>query len=151
MITTLKSIFKAVVFFIFMILVVDIGGAIYTKVYYKGGIDFCAKVASMEIIRDDEYAKGIIKINEAKAEEEFKNAMELQFKLTREEIEEGTVYAQAINTVPSIFTHPLSGKEYIINKPMFVVIFRVRKKGVFINNNILIDNLSGSQVTLKRN
>lgn len=151
MTTTLKSIFNVVLFFLMMILVADIGGAIYTKVHYKGGVDLCAKSASMQIIRDSEYARGVMKIDEIKAEEEFKEMMKLQFNLTDDEVAEGTVYTQVVNTVPSVFTHPISGKEYIINEPMFIAIFRVKRNGIFINNNILVDNLSGSQVTLKAN
>lgn len=133
-----------------MILVGDIGGAIYTKAYYQGGIDFCCKSAAMEIARDDDYAKGIISIDNDKAKKEFANMMISQFnKLNEQEIDEGTVYAQAVNTVPSVFIHPVTGKEYMINEPMFVAVFRVKRKGVFINQDILVDNLSGNKVSMK--
>lgn len=147
--TTLKTLQKIVMFMLLMILVNDIGGAIYTKQLYKGGIDFSAKSASMEIIRDSNYANGQVRIDTVRSVQEFKDMMKLQFSLTDFEVEEGIVFAQPVNTVPSIFTHPITGKNYTIVEPMFIVVFRVRRKGVFIRNDIIIDNLSGSRVKLK--
>lgn len=148
--TALESIQKVVLFLIVMILINDIGGAIYLKQQYQGGIDFCVKSASMEIVRDSDYAKGMIKIDKERSIDEFKNMMRIQFNLSLHKVEEGIVFAEPVNTVPYIFLHPITRKQYIIKKPMFIVIFRIKRKGIFLNNSIIIDNLSGSQVDLKR-
>lgn len=147
--STLKSIFMAVLFAILMILVADISGGMYAKQHYKGGLDFCTKSASMEIVRDDDYARGTIKIDREKSKEEFKEMMKKQFGFSNEQIETGTIYAEPVNTYPSKFIHPVSGKEYIITEPMFIAVFEIQRKGVFLKGNIVIDNLSGSRVTLK--
>lgn len=146
---TLKAIQKIVLFFLMMILVSDIGGAFYTKTYYQGGIDFAVKAATMEIVRDDDYANGIIKIDEERSKDQFNFMMKRQFRLDDTNLALNTIYAAPINTVPYEFIHPITGRGYIINEPMFVAVYRVRNKGVFVKNDILIDNLSGSRVTVK--
>ncbi|AOT68345.1 hypothetical protein [Geosporobacter ferrireducens] len=147
--STIQFLQKVLLFFACMILVVDIGGSIYTKLYYQGGIDFCVKAASMEIVRDDDYARGIIKIDETKSVEEFKKMMGVQFQMAAGQIEERIIYAAPINTVPSEFVHPVTGRAYTILKPMFVAIYRVKRDGIFLKKEILVDNLSGSQVQFR--
>lgn len=146
---TLKAIQKFVLFFLLMILVSDIGGAFYTKVYYQGGMDFAVKAASMEIVRDDDYANGIIKIDEDRSKEEFTYVMQRQFSLSEDTVQQNTIYASPVNTAPYNFIHPVTGRSYIIHEPMFIAVYRVRRRGVFIRNDILVDNLSGSRVTMR--
>lgn len=149
--TSLQSIFKVVIFALIMILVADIGGGMYAKQYYKGGLDFCTKSASMKIVRDDDYARGIVKIDREKSKEEFKIMMKKQFELSDEEVETGIIYAEPVNTFPSKILHPVSGKEYLITEPIFIAVFEIKRKGIFIKNKIIVDNISGSRVRLYSN
>ncbi|WP_026895931.1 hypothetical protein [Clostridiisalibacter paucivorans] len=150
MTTTLQSMLKVALLMALMVLVFDIGKSIYIKQNYQGGIDFCAKAASMEIVRDQDYANGIVKIDEDKSKNTYREMMQKQFHISHEKVEKNTIYAEPINEVPYTFEHPISGKEYTINEPMFVVVYRVGKKGVFMRKNIFIDNLSGSRISLRK-
>lgn len=149
MTTTLESIFKVFLFMVVMILVFDIGSSHYVKGNYKGGLNFACKSASQQINRDDDYARGIVTINETEAKEEYERLMMKNFNLSKDEVEENTLYSETINTVPTNFTNPYDGNSYTIEKPIFIAIYSIKRNGVFVNNEIIIDNLSGSQVSIK--
>ncbi len=146
---TLKTMQMAVLFFVIMILVFDMGRAIYTGHDLGNALEFAGKAAAMEYRKDVTLAEGRGEIDENSSREVYIDMMMRQYNLNEDEVEAATLYAGAINNVPCVFEHPVNGKAYLIEKPMFVAVIRVRNNGVFIRNGIVVDNLSGTRLTVK--
>ncbi|MDI6707369.1 MAG: hypothetical protein QME73_14125 [Bacillota bacterium] len=147
---TLKTMQMTVLFFVMMILVFDTGRAVYTKQDIRKALEFATKAAAMEYKKDEVMAEGRGEIDEYRSREVYVDMMMRQYNLNEDEVEAATLYAGAINEVPYVFEHPVNGRGYLIERPMFVAVIRVRNKGVFIRNSIVVDNLSGTRLTVRR-
>lgn len=135
------------IFFIFLILIVDVGKLNELKDTTKDSLDLATKAAALQVDTDtDKISKGIFEINDEKGKIAFLSVMASNLNTNIDTIKVCMIDYKAINT-PGNYIDPSNGDIYTITNPTFVAPLRFKFNGIYLKQDIIIsNNFAGSQL-----
>ena len=139
-------------------LVIDYGNLYVKTKKIKYTMNRAVKAASLQINEDGgDLANGVFKIDEVKAEEAFREVLAGDLGLnetTLEPLANSLLYAtpiiqefEVINDAPKSYISPIINQIYNIENPSVIATIEFKVKNTFLVTDILVNKLSGSQLT----
>jgi hypothetical protein len=135
------------IFFIFLILIVDVGKLEELKDITKDSLDFSTKAAALQVDTDPaKISQGIFQIDDTKGKNAFLQVMSLNLGTDTDTIKACMIDYEAIN-IPGTYTDPSNGNIFTITNPTFVAPMKFQFNGLYLKESIIIsNNFAGSQL-----
>jgi hypothetical protein len=153
------------IYFILVIMVfIAISGLVmdFSNVYIKSNkvkqaVNRSAKASTIEILEGEDLANGVFYIDEARANNTFRNILAHNLGLndtTLEPLEKSILEEkpnilefEAVNATPTTYYSPTLERNFDIENPSIVAVIEFKVRGVFIKKTLRISKLSASQLT----
>lgn len=146
---SIKAIWVAVLFILFSALIYDMRQASRYKEEIKIALNIATKAATLQVDKNPEkIAQGIFEIDTVTSKKVFEEYLAANLDAIKSDVLVYVIDHKAINTSTRVeYSNPITGKKKAIDHPTFVAVMRYNYKGVFINKETIIDNLSGTEMT----
>lgn len=146
--TSLKTIMWVIIFIIFSALVYDVKKASMYKEEVKNALDIATKAATLQVDKDpNKIAQGIFEIDPVASKSAFEAYLSENLSTAKSDLFVYVIDYRAVNTHTLVnYTNPVTGAIKPIDHPTFIAVMKFTYKGIFTNQQIVIDNLSGTRL-----